>query len=205
MATHLYRLGAWAFKRRRTVAALWALVLAGVIASAVAFGGTTNDKFTVPGTESQEAQELLEQRYPAASGTYARIVFEAPAGESLTDAENKAAVEQTLAGAAKAPDVSGVTNPYETKTITEDGRIGYADVIYPVQAHEIGDEARDELEASEKPAESAGLDVEFGGGLITDEAKTSSESMGMMIGFLCLLYTSPSPRDISGSRMPSSA
>ena len=24
-------------------------------------------------------------------------------------------------------------------------------------------------------------------------------------GFICLLYTSPSPRDISGSRMPSSA
>ena len=112
MATYLYRLGAWAFRRRRTVVGLWVLVLAGVIASAMAFGGTTNDKFTVPGTESQEAQELLEERYPAASGTYARIVFAAPEGESLTDPENKAAVRATMARAAEAQDVAGVTDPY---------------------------------------------------------------------------------------------
>ena len=72
MAKYLYRLGAWAFERRRIVAAAWTFALAAVIAAAVGFGGTTNDKFTVPGTESQEAQELLEERYPAASGTYAR-------------------------------------------------------------------------------------------------------------------------------------
>ena len=96
MATYLYKLGAWAFGRRRLVAAAWALALAAVIAAAVGLGGTTNDKFSVPGTESQEAQELLEERYPAASGTYARIVFAAPEGESLADAENKAAVEETM-------------------------------------------------------------------------------------------------------------
>src|SRR3712207_9377156 len=102
MARHLYRLGAWAFERRRTVMALWTVVLAGVIAGAAAFGGTTNDKFTVPGTESQEAQELLEERYPAASGTYARIVFAAPDGERLTDRENQEAVRATLAQAGRA-------------------------------------------------------------------------------------------------------
>jgi putative drug exporter of the RND superfamily len=189
MATFLYRLGAWAFGRRRTVVALWVLVLAGVIASAMAFGGTTNDKFTVPGTESQDAQELLEERYPAASGTYARIVFAAPAGESLTDPENKEAVRATMGGAAEAQDVSGVSDPYESKALTEDGRIGYGDVIYPVQAHEIDDAARDELEASAAPAEEAGLQVEFGGGLVTEEAEAGSESMGMMIGFLVLAIT----------------
>ncbi len=53
---------------------------------AAAFGGTKNNKFEVPGTESQQAQELLEQRYPAASGSYARVVFAAPEGETLKDA-----------------------------------------------------------------------------------------------------------------------
>jgi uncharacterized membrane protein YdfJ with MMPL/SSD domain len=189
MATYLYRLGAWAFRRRRTVVALWGLVLAGVIASAVAFGGTTNDKFSVPGTESQEAQELLEQRYPAASGTYARIVFAAPEGESLTDKENKEAVRATLAAATAARDVAGVTDPYETRTMTEDGRVAYGDVMYPVQAHEIGDAARDELEASADAAREAGVDVEFGGGLVTEEAEAGSERMGMMVGFLVLAIT----------------
>ena len=65
------------------VLGLWLAVLVGVIALAVAFGGTKNNKFEVPGTESQQAQELLEQKYPAASGTYARVVFAAPEGETL--------------------------------------------------------------------------------------------------------------------------
>jgi uncharacterized membrane protein YdfJ with MMPL/SSD domain len=189
MAKYLYRLGGWSFRRRGRVVALWGAVLIAVIGAAVAFGGTTNDKFTVPGTESQEAQELLEERYPAASGTYARIVFAAPEGESLTDPENKAAVADTLKRASASKDVSAVTDPYAGKTMTEDGRIGYADVIYPVQAHEIDDEARDQLEATATPAEHAGMEVEFGGGLVAEEAEAGSESMGMMIGFVVLAIT----------------
>ena len=69
--------------------ALWLAVLVGVIALAVGvLGPAPNNKFEVPGTESQQAQELLEQKYPAASGTYARVVFAAPEGETLKDADN---------------------------------------------------------------------------------------------------------------------
>jgi uncharacterized membrane protein YdfJ with MMPL/SSD domain len=189
MATRLHRLGGWAFEHRWRVVAIWATVLIAVVASAMAFGGKTNDKFSVPGTESQEAQELLEEKYPAASGTYARLVFAAPEGEKLTDADNKAAVEATLAKASDAKDVSGVTNPYETKALTKDGRVGFADVIYPVPADKIDDPAREELEASATPAEEAGLQTEFGGGLVTDESHTNSESLGMMVGFLVLAIT----------------
>jgi uncharacterized membrane protein YdfJ with MMPL/SSD domain len=189
MATRLHRLGGWAFEHRWRVVAVWATVLVAVVASASAFGGKTNDKFSVPGTESQEAQELLEQKYPAASGTYARLVFAAPEGEKLTDAENKAAVEATLAKATEAKDVSAVTSPYETKAITQDGRVGFADVIYPVPADKIDDQAREELEATATPAEEAGVRTEFGGGLVTDESHTNSESLGMMVGFLVLAIT----------------
>ncbi len=189
MATRLFKLGGWAFEHRWRVVAIWAVVLLAVIGSAMAFGGKTNDKFSVPGTESQEAQALLEQKYPAASGTYARLVFAAPEGEKLTDAENKAAVEASLAKATEAKDVSAVSNPYETKAITADGRIGFADVIYPVPADKIDDPAREELEASATPAEEAGLQTEFGGGLVADESHTNSESLGMMVGYLVLAIT----------------
>jgi RND superfamily putative drug exporter len=189
MATHLYRLGGWAFRRRRTVLALWGVLLAAVIAAAVMFGGSTNDKFSVPGTESQQAQDLLEAKFPAASGTYARVVFAAPKGEKLTDPENKAAVEATMQKAARAADVSAVSDPFESKTITKDGRVGYGDVIYPVPAHEIDDAARDQLAATAEPAENAGLQVEYGGGLVAEEQSASSESTGMLIGFVVLAIT----------------
>ena len=108
MATYLYKLGRWSYDRRRLVVGLWLVVLIAVGACAAAFSGQTNNKFEVPGTESQQAQELLEQKYPAASGTYARVVFAAPEGETLKDAENAKAVEATMTEASKAAEVSGV-------------------------------------------------------------------------------------------------
>ena len=175
MATRLYRLGGWAFDHRRIVLGLWGLLLAAVIAGAVAFGGSTNDKFSVPGTESQQAQDLLEAKFPAASGTYARIVFAAPEGERLTDPENEAAVRATLDRARGAAEVSAVSDPFETKALTPDGRVGFGDVMYPVPAHEIDDVARDELADTAAPARAAGLQVEYGGGLVADEHAASSE------------------------------
>jgi uncharacterized membrane protein YdfJ with MMPL/SSD domain len=189
MATYLYRLGGWAFDHKRRVVAAWIVVLGLVIASAAAFSGKTSDKFTVPGTESQRAQQLLEQKYPAASGAYARMVFAAPEGEKLTDAKNHDAVMASLAQTKKAEDVSAVIDPYSAHAISKDGRIGYADVIYPVSADKIDDPARDELAASAAPARDAGMQVEFGGGIVTDKSESNSEAIGMMVAFVVLAIT----------------
>ena len=186
MATYLYRLGGWAFQNRRKVVAIWGAVLAGVILCAVAFSGTTNDEFSVPGTESQQAQDLLHERYPGAGGASARIVFVAPGGETLNDPQNKAAIEESMARAAEAADVETVIDPFDSKAITKDGTVAFADVIYPDPAHEIGDEAREALEASAAPAKAAGLQVEFGGGLVAEESEEGSESTGLIIAFVVL-------------------
>ena len=123
MATYLYRLGGWAFRRRKTVLCAWLAVLGLVVASAATFSGQTNDRFSVPGTESQQAQDLLEQKFPGAGGASARMVFAAPEGQKLTDKDNKEAVEASLAQAKKADGVTQVVDPYQAHTITNDGRI----------------------------------------------------------------------------------
>jgi putative drug exporter of the RND superfamily len=189
MATHLHRLGSWAFENRWKVLLGWVLVLVAVGASAAAFAGETNDEFTVPGTESQEAQDLLEEEFPAASGATARVVFEAPPGETLTDPDNRSAVEESLAAAARAQDVDAVTNPFEDGTISEDGRIAFADVIYPVPANEISDGAADELEESFEPARAAGLEIDFSGGIVAEEEAANSELIGVILAFVILTIT----------------
>ena len=186
MATYLYRLGRWSFRNRRKVLSFWVLTLVAVIFSAVAFAGSTNDEFSVPGTESQEAQDLLHERYPGAGGASARIVFVAPEGTTLDDPQNRAAIEESMARAASAAEVEAVIEPFQSGAITSDRTVGFADVIYPIPAHEIGEETRDELEASADPAIDAGLQVEFGGGLVSDEAEESSESTGLIIAFIVL-------------------
>src|SRR5262245_20756258 len=176
MARHLYRLGGWAYDRRRRVVAVWLVALALVFGAAAMFSGKTTNEFSVPGTESQQAQELLEQKFRGAGGGTARMVFAAPAGESMTEPQNKAAVEASLAEAKHAGQVSAVVDPYKTGTITKDGSIGFADVIYPVPADKLEDASRDQLEATAEPARAAGMQVEFGGGVVLDETKSNAES-----------------------------
>jgi uncharacterized membrane protein YdfJ with MMPL/SSD domain len=189
MASCLHRLGAWSFRRRRRVLAIWILVVVLVGAGAAAFKGQTDNSFTVPGTESQRAQDLLEEKFPGAGGASARVVYKAPAGESLTDPDHRAAVMASVELARHAADVTAVVDPYEAGTITRDGRVGFADVIYPVPAGEIAEETREELAEVADPARAGGLQVEFGGGLVDDTKEAGSESTGMMVAYVVLAIT----------------
>jgi putative drug exporter of the RND superfamily len=111
MAAHLYRLGGWAFEHRRRVLVAWLVALVLVGAAAAAFGGQTSDRFAVPGTEAQRAQDLLHEKFPGPGGAAARVVLAAPRGESLADPQNRAAVMASVARLAKAEDVSAVVDP----------------------------------------------------------------------------------------------
>lgn len=66
MATFLYRLGRFAFRRRRLVLMLWITVLAAVGIGAASVSAGTSDSFTIPGTQSQKALDLLGKEFPGA-------------------------------------------------------------------------------------------------------------------------------------------
>ena len=61
MATFLYRLGRGSFRLRWLVLAVWILIVGGVGAAAATMQQETNPEFVLPGTESQEAFDLLER------------------------------------------------------------------------------------------------------------------------------------------------
>ena len=63
---------------------------------------------------------------------------------------------------------------------------------------------QNELSAFKDPKLARGL-IESIGKLAPEGGATLMEVCGTHTSMSCLLYTSPSPRDISGSRMPSSA
>lgn len=81
MATFLYRLGRWAFRRRRYVGLLWVAVLAVVTFGAVNASDPPDDSSSMPGIVSQKAYDLINEQFPGteAEGSSARIVFVAPA------------------------------------------------------------------------------------------------------------------------------
>src|SRR3954470_7901132 len=98
MATLLYRLGRFAFRRRGLVIAIWIALLGIAGVGAATLSGPTATGFSIPGTESQRAVYLLRERFPqvSADGATARVVLQAPTGQKLSDPATKAVVEQVV-------------------------------------------------------------------------------------------------------------
>ena len=189
MGGFLARIGRGTYRHRWLTLIVWLLILVAVTSLSVAFSKPESTQFTVPGTQSQQAMDLLEQRFPAASGATAQIVFAAPEATTLNDATLKAGVEATLAKARQGAQVLLVTDPYSGKTISKNGRIGYATVAFKVPASAITDAAKVDLGASAGPARAAGATVAYGGGIVNQPTTKSSDVLGLLIAYLVLTIT----------------
>jgi RND superfamily putative drug exporter len=190
MATLLYRLGRFSLRRRRTVAAVWLVVLATLGALALTFMGSTSSSITIPGTESTRALEQLERQFPQASGATGTIVLAAPQGQTLTAPEAKQAVMATTAEAADVPGVVAAVDPYTAKALSADGRYGLIQVQFDTTADQV---SRAELAAYENvgaAAERAGIRVERGGEVLAQEPEIgSTEGIGVAVAAVVLVIT----------------
>ncbi|MFD7132804.1 MMPL family transporter [Streptomyces sp. NPDC059894] len=192
MATFLYKLGRLAFRRRHFFALIWValLTLAGVGAASAPAAGSTS--FSIPGTEAQKAFDLLEQRFPgmSADGATARVVFQAPDGEKMTDAAHKATVEKTVKELSDGSEVASVADPFQAKAVSEDGTIAYASVKYDVSGMELEDSSREALEDAAENARDAGLTVEIGGDALQTTPETgATEIIGIAVAAVVLVIT----------------
>lgn len=102
MATYLYRIGKFAYRRKGTVLAIWLAILVLMGVGAATLSGPTSDSFSIPGTPAQKAQDLMSERFPDSgkdpfSSLSARFVFAAPDGQTLATPANEAAMDATLA------------------------------------------------------------------------------------------------------------
>ena len=71
-------------------------------------GGSTQDVFEIPGVESQRAVDVLTERFPAASGTSAQVVFAVDTG-TVSSVGNASAIAAALADLATQPNVTQVS------------------------------------------------------------------------------------------------
>ncbi|MET7396496.1 MMPL family transporter [Dactylosporangium sp. NPDC005572] len=143
----------------------WLVVLAGVIVAGLSAPAVPDDDFSIPGVESQQAFDVLRERFPGitADAGGATVVFVAPAGERVTSEPYKAAVEAAVRQLAGGGQVAMVADPFEGGAVSGDGSAAYAGVSYTVTAAGVTDASRDEIAAAADAARKAGLTVEAGG------------------------------------------
>ncbi|GAA4190374.1 MMPL family transporter [Microbispora amethystogenes] len=184
MATLLYRLGRFSFRRRGRVAALWLLLLVVLGLAAAAFHGPAGDKFSMPGTESQRALDALAKEFPQASGATGAIVVAAPQGRKLAPA----AVAPVVKEAAAIPGVVAALDPFRTGAVSPDGRYALVQVQF---AHAVEDVTDAQRAAYLKAGSSAaGLRVEHGGEILKAAPEVGgSEGIGVVIAAVVLIVT----------------
>jgi hypothetical protein len=189
MASALYRLGRFTFRHRIAVLGFWVGVLALAGALSAAFARPASTAFNIPGTESQQAIDLLNQKFPEVAGAQAQVVFAAPPGDSLTEPAMQAAVQATLQRVESAGQVIAVTDPYTTGTISQNGKIAFAQAVYKVPVANITNQSKAALQASAAPAHAAGITVAYAGGVIAPPGSQSSEEIGIVIAYVVLAVT----------------
>ena len=191
MAILLARLGRASFRRRGLVSTAWVVLLGVVVALLLTVGGSFDDEFSIPGSESQEALDRLDAVSPGAGGVGAQIVFVAPDGATVADPAVAGAIEQTVAAAAGAPQVAGVVSPLTSGAITPDGRAALATVQYDVPREGLEPDSLDALQEAASTAEEAGLEVAVGGNAFGTTGVTigATEFVGVAVAVLVLVLT----------------
>jgi RND superfamily putative drug exporter len=187
-------LGRWArfaVRRRRWVLAGWLAAFAVIILLGIRFGGSYDTSFTLPGTETQVAFNLLKERFPQRAGDTAALVFRADGGVRAPEA--RAQIEALLQQAAGLPGVMQVQSPFAPgggRQISPDGRIAFATLQYGEQANAInrGDVAQ--LFKLVDGASTPAVTVEAGGQVVESveiEPPGSAELIGVAAAVLILL------------------
>jgi RND superfamily putative drug exporter len=186
----LGRLVTWSHDRRRRVVALWlAALVAATVASGVA-GGDTEVDFTVPGSDSAEAVELLRDRFPEFAGATADVVYTADDGakDGATRPDVVERIDELRARLAGVPHVVAA----EPGPIAPDGSVGVVRLRFDVAGERLPSSSVEQVMDLAGDAQAAGGDdlrIELGGYPIekVERREAGSESVGLLAALVILL------------------
>ncbi|MFK8025502.1 MAG: MMPL family transporter [Ilumatobacter sp.] len=189
MSSVLYRIGHAAARHPWRMVMAWLVVAAAVVSGSSALGGEFEDSFSVPGTDSELATQLLTDSDSDRAGLTARVVFAADGDSTLATAGARAEIASIAADLAELDEVIAVTDPFDGG-ISPDERIALVTMQYPV----IEELTVDDLAALEATIEDArsstSMQVEAGGDLFFafDEAESgATELVGILVAVVVLL------------------
>ena len=188
------RLTRFCIDHRRFVILGWIAVAIAALALSGAVGSRYATNFSLPGTESQRAADLLKRDFPAQAGDSDQIVFAAKQGK-VSDPAVRARITPMLASVAKLPHVTGVVSPYAAagaRAVSADGRIAFATVNFDQRANELPKDAVKRVISVARGAGSSAVQVELGGQAIQQVQEPplgAATAIGIVAAIVVLLLT----------------
>ncbi len=126
----------WCVTHRRATAAGWMVALIGLAVIAHGVGTAYKDSFSLNGTQSFEAQQLLQRAAPKAAGDHEQIVIAVRRGR-VSDPAVRTRVQAMLARVAALPEVASIVSPYDptgAAQVSRSGQVAFASVTMTKQA-----------------------------------------------------------------------
>jgi RND superfamily putative drug exporter len=189
------RFATWTTGHRVIVILGWiaTLIVMGFIASAA--GSDFTEEFSLPSSDSKDALDLLENRFPAQAGDTVQIVYKAESGVESPAIEKK--MEGVFKKVVALPHVSEVSSPYEkggAGAVSDDGKIAYATAQFNVTTDKLNDGEVKKIVDTAQRAGGDGLQVELGGAAVEEvrgeEEEGESEKMiGVLAAIVVLLIS----------------
>jgi putative drug exporter of the RND superfamily len=187
----LERLGGLSARWHWIVILAWVLILAGLYAAKAAHGGEYVNNYNVPGTQSDDGLNRLNDTFSSQGGYSGQIVFHAKKGKITSDS---AVINQVTTNVSKLPDVIKAVSPFASPSsgmVSKSGTIAYSSVSWSVNPDSLDTAYLNRLNAAAAPAFKAGLQVEYGAGAseIGQTTKDStSEIIGLALALVLLLF-----------------
>jgi RND superfamily putative drug exporter len=178
----MQKIARWTMAHRRTVVVAWIVATVGIFAVSASVGKKTASDFTLPGTGTQHALDLLRSKFPAQAGDADQIVFHAQTG-TLRDAADRTVIDTTEARVAHLPHVTSVVSPFAsgTRAMSRDGTIAFATVNFDERADVLPKAAVNRVISTAQAARSPRLQVELGGQAI-EQAQQASIGFATVVG-----------------------
>ena len=162
----MVKLARWLTTHRKYVLLGWVALLVVVNMFAQSAGTSYSNNFTLPNSDAQRASDLLERSFPAQAGDRDTIVYKVSSGTVL-DPAVRARMSAMFARVAKLPHVAAVISPYEGsasgRSISADGRIAFATVVFDEKANDLPKQAAERVVTTARAADRPGLQIELGG------------------------------------------
>jgi len=169
------RIAAFSARRRWWALVLWVAVLVGTQVLAAGVGDAYRNDFSLPGTDSQRALEVMQKHGSVQAGDSVQIVLHDEGGDGVRATAVRKRVEPMLKKVAGLPSVAQVRSPYEDRSaVSGDGTVGYATVTLDGKAEQVPPDDTGRILDAAKTAEGQGLQVELGG----EAARAAEESEG---------------------------
>ena len=184
----------WCIAHRGRVFVAWIVVAIVTTAAAGAAGRNYATNFSLPGTESQRALDLLKQEFPAQSGDVDTIVFHTANG-TVDDPQVRAAMTKLLGQVSGDPHVISVRSPYGPQgavQVSRDRKTAFATINYDKPANLVPNDAGKPVLAQVGAADRPGLKVAAGGQVIENaEGFTVGPAtlIGSIAALIILLFT----------------